>query len=616
MARQNINIGTSLNDGTGDKLRDAVKKINDNLIELYTRTGGDASLTESNISFTGNTISVASNLNLTTNGAGNINVSSPLVVNSNSYLGNLLINTSNLTLLGNNRFLVNGNARVIGSTTLGNDVDLNVLTLNSKIAGPVIPTTHNTYDIGTPSVKWKDVYVGGTVSTGVLSTSNAQIIGGNINSTTIGDATPAEGRFSILRVVDDSFLGDLLIRNNQISNRVPDEDIEIRPDGTGNVYVSTKLIVGAGSTPMTNPVLQATGNADNFSQIGVQNTNPGKFACSDIVVFTDEGSDFFDFVDMGQNNSGWDGSLQYVYIDKGAAADSWVVGNTVYQVDPADGSSILARGQIDLKATNPLNAAEWRFRVCNIFEGTTGIFEQGSIAGVIYNETTSTSDTPKDHLLETITSDGSTTYNLGTHTLNSSTARAAFAPTVILANDSCVVKVNGTTQSPGIDYTIQFSKIKFLTVPASGATITIRQYPDANYPFTIGQSGDSYVYNNGKKFTIGTMTGDDVVFHANGVRYTAEAGRLKGDTKNWIFGSGVVDKDGFADTGEKIQVHGNLRVNGDIIVQDRTIASSIGIDGDKAGMVAIDNSYIYHCVADYDGSTNIWTRVALSSTPW
>lgn len=616
MARQNINIGTSLNDGTGDKLRDAVKKINENLIELYTRTGGDASLSESTISFSGNTIAVASNLNLTTNGAGNINANSPLVVNSNSYLGNLLINTSNLTLLGNNKFLVNGNARIIGNTTIGNDIDLNILTLNSKLAGPLIPATHNTQDVGTPSVKWKDVYVGGTVVTNVLSTANAQIVGGNINGTIIGDSNPTEGRFSILRVVDDSFLGDLLVRDNTISNRVPNDDIEIRPDGTGNVYVTTKLIVGAGSTPMTNPVLQATGDADNFTQIGVQNKNPGKFACSDIVVFTDEGSDFFDFVDMGQNNSGWDGSLQFVYFDKGGASDSWAVGNTVYQIDPADGSSILARGQIDVKVTNPLNSAEWRFRVCNIFEGTTGIFEQGSIAGVVYNETLSTSDTPKAHLIETITSTGSTTYNLGTHTLSGSTARGAFAPTVILSNDSCVVKVNGNTQSPGVDYTIQFNKIKFFTVPSVGATITIRQYPDANYPFTVGQSRDSYVYNNGKKFTIGTMTGDDVVFHVNGIRYTSEAGRIKGPSKNWIFGSGVTDKDGFSDTGEKVQIHGDIKVNGNLVLQNRTIASSTGVDGDKTGMVAIDNSYIYRCVADYDGSTSIWTRVALNATPW
>ena len=35
MARQNINIGSSANDGTGDPLRTAFDKINDNFIELY-----------------------------------------------------------------------------------------------------------------------------------------------------------------------------------------------------------------------------------------------------------------------------------------------------------------------------------------------------------------------------------------------------------------------------------------------------------------------------------------------------------------------------------------------------------------------------------------------------
>jgi len=35
MARQNIGIGTTANDGTGDSLRDAFDKCNDNFIELY-----------------------------------------------------------------------------------------------------------------------------------------------------------------------------------------------------------------------------------------------------------------------------------------------------------------------------------------------------------------------------------------------------------------------------------------------------------------------------------------------------------------------------------------------------------------------------------------------------
>lgn len=35
MARKNINIGTNANDGTGDPLRTAFDKTNDNFVELY-----------------------------------------------------------------------------------------------------------------------------------------------------------------------------------------------------------------------------------------------------------------------------------------------------------------------------------------------------------------------------------------------------------------------------------------------------------------------------------------------------------------------------------------------------------------------------------------------------
>ena len=41
MAKQTINIGTTANDGTGDQLRSAFDKINDNFTELYSDDAGD-----------------------------------------------------------------------------------------------------------------------------------------------------------------------------------------------------------------------------------------------------------------------------------------------------------------------------------------------------------------------------------------------------------------------------------------------------------------------------------------------------------------------------------------------------------------------------------------------
>ena len=47
MAKLNVNIGLSVNDKTGDTLRTAFDKINQNFTELYTLTGGTSTaLTE------------------------------------------------------------------------------------------------------------------------------------------------------------------------------------------------------------------------------------------------------------------------------------------------------------------------------------------------------------------------------------------------------------------------------------------------------------------------------------------------------------------------------------------------------------------------------------------
>jgi len=72
MAQQTINIGATANDGTGDQLRTAFDKVNDNFVEIYTELGGTSL---SNVKITGNTISTDDtngNLTLDPNGTGTI----------------------------------------------------------------------------------------------------------------------------------------------------------------------------------------------------------------------------------------------------------------------------------------------------------------------------------------------------------------------------------------------------------------------------------------------------------------------------------------------------------------------------------------------------------------
>jgi hypothetical protein len=46
---------------------------------------------------------------------------------------------------------------------------------------------------------------------------------------------------------------------------------------------------------------------------------------------------------------------------------------------------------------------------------------------------------------------------------------------------------------------------------------------------------------------------------------------------------------------------------------DSTRASSVGKSGDTAGMIAWEDDAVYVCIANYDGSTQIWRRAAISA---
>jgi hypothetical protein len=44
--------------------------------------------------------------------------------------------------------------------------------------------------------------------------------------------------------------------------------------------------------------------------------------------------------------------------------------------------------------------------------------------------------------------------------------------------------------------------------------------------------------------------------------------------------------------------------------------SSIGTQGNIEGDLAFDSSHIYYCSADYDGTSNVWKRLAWSEDTW
>jgi len=262
MARQNINYGVNPNDGTGDTLRIAMDKINDNFIDLYGETS-----TENNLAFGVNSITASNtngNISLNTGGTGTVQVSQGIVVNTGGETSNSIFYASDgnnlITVdVSNKRIGINktipadtldvvgtanitGNVSLDASVTVGSSIS-DRFTISSTVFGNLIPGT--TYTLGTDSNKWSQAHV----TTANLTT---------INSTTIGTSTLAA--ISITGNITGQLTtsNDIRIQNGAFLNRVNSETLTANrsvnfPDRNGTVAIihNSRLSGPSGSPPAT-----------------------------------------------------------------------------------------------------------------------------------------------------------------------------------------------------------------------------------------------------------------------------------------------------------------------------------------------------------------------------
>jgi hypothetical protein len=141
MAQQIINVGAAANDGTGDGLRTAYIKVNENFSELYNTTLAPTEIANG----TSNVHVVASDGNVTVavNGTSNIAV----------------ISAVGLDVTGNAN--ATGNITAVGTIT-GNDlVATDLLTVGGTVASNLTPDGNGTRSLGTTTSRWNDLYLSG-----------------------------------------------------------------------------------------------------------------------------------------------------------------------------------------------------------------------------------------------------------------------------------------------------------------------------------------------------------------------------------------------------------------------------------------------------------------------
>ena len=185
MTKQTINIGSAANDGTGDPIRDAFDKVNQNFDEVYSAYVANTSVTVGNS--TVNT--VISNTGLTSSNSTTTTVATLANFKIGNSTANSTLSGSQLSVAGNSTVgsaSVNTSAMTLGNSTV--NTSLSVLTLQIANSTSNITANAGNLFIGNSSVNT-------TVNSSVITVSSANVTS---NTLTLGASTTAANGFTYL----------------------------------------------------------------------------------------------------------------------------------------------------------------------------------------------------------------------------------------------------------------------------------------------------------------------------------------------------------------------------------------------------------------------------------
>jgi len=109
--------------------------------------------------------------------------------------GNALSVSGDSLFTGN--ITVTGNATISGNLTFG-DADTDSISLNADVDSHILPNTDDTYDLGSTSKQWRNLYINGTANIDSLVADTADINGGTVDGAVIGGSSAAAGSFTTL----------------------------------------------------------------------------------------------------------------------------------------------------------------------------------------------------------------------------------------------------------------------------------------------------------------------------------------------------------------------------------------------------------------------------------
>ena len=256
MAQQTLNIGSNANDGTGDNLRAAMIKVNENFTEVYSAPG----ITVDSLSFTGNEISATrSNDDIVFKPAGTGAITFPAIrINDNNIEGtrsnddiNLLPSGTGSVVFGaikikgtslssddsttiniNDGLIVDGTLNVSGISTLSG-----ATTLSSTLAVPSGLTTLSTLDV-----------TGATSLVGTTTIDNLTFNDSTIGTSSNADLNLTPGGTGTVVIANLTVDSNINITDNIIKTTVSNSNLQLSGASSGTVEVTSGLTTAAITT--------------------------------------------------------------------------------------------------------------------------------------------------------------------------------------------------------------------------------------------------------------------------------------------------------------------------------------------------------------------------------